>query len=111
MRQKITGSEGNADVFVNVLSGHNIWTNCDCRSCEYERTIIYHTEGGYSCDAEEGYKCPEGTYQTRVVITVLGDLRDREKEQTKREYKDFYNYVKKECDFYVRNKTVKIVDN
>ena len=66
---KITGSEGPADVFVNVKSGwnHSTW---DEEANERER------------------------YQTRVVITVLGDLRDRERWRTRDEWYAFRDYVK-----------------
>ena len=45
---KITGSEGNAEIFVNVLRGHNIFMSCDCNSCEYKDTIVHHKEEGLS---------------------------------------------------------------
>lgn len=63
---KITGSEGPADIFVNVLSGHNVscWDGDDRRE-----------------------------YQTRVVITVIGDLRDRMKAQTEDEWSKFKNFI------------------
>lgn len=32
---KITGSEGNADVFVNVQSGYNTFLYADCEHCDY----------------------------------------------------------------------------
>jgi hypothetical protein len=112
---KITGSERNADVFVNVKGGHNVWTNCDCKICPHKETLIYEgqTKSGlgseYSCKPDEGFVCPEGKYQTRVVITIVGDLRDREKETTKEEYKAFLKYLKKNCDFEIRNKSVNII--
>ena len=66
---KITGSEGPADVFVNVLSGYNV-----------------------SCwEDDEGHK-----YQTRVVITVIGDLRDRQKSQTEEEWNKFKDFIGEE---------------
>jgi len=104
---KITGSEGNADVFVNVLSGYNSWTNCDCAHCEYGNTIQHLNEGGFKCDADWDYQCPEGEYQSRVVITVVGDLRDRRKQQTHKEWNAFNNYVAKKIrgkkGFEIRN--------
>jgi hypothetical protein len=108
---KITGSEDDAEIFVNVLNGHNVSTNCDCKSCEYKDTIIHHKEGGYSCEADQDYKCPWGEYQTRVVITVMGDLRDRLKHKTEKEYNKFYHYIDKDCNFWIRNKTVKIISD
>ena len=76
---KITGSEGDADVFVNVLSGYNVfsWRNGNHRQ-----------------------------YQTRVVITVVGDLRDRMRERTTKEWRAFKKFVEKsinEIGFIIRN--------
>lgn len=96
---KIKGSEGPAAVFVNVLPGHNHWIGCDCNSCEWKDTIVHFTEeegGGFGCDAPDGFQCPEGEYQTRVVITVIGDLRDREPEQTRQDWHAFRDYVRAE---------------
>lgn len=89
----ITGSEGPADLFVNVLPGHNTFTSADCHKCPYGKTV-HHDDLGSTCDGPDDYQCPEGEYQTRVVITVVGDLRDRLKEQTKREWKKFFDYIK-----------------
>lgn len=98
---KITGSEGNADIFVNILSGHNFWTNCDCSHCEY-----YHER---ECTKEDNnYECKEAEYQTRALISIVGSLRDKEKEKTQQEYRDFIRFLKKDCGFFIRNKTVKI---
>lgn len=108
---KITGSEGPADVFVNVLSGHNYWTSCDCERCEYGNTVRYLDEGGFECDATMDYRCPQGEYQTRVVITIIGDLRDRMKDTTKEEWKAFKKYIEKHVNgngFGIRNCTCKI---
>ena len=71
---KITGSEGPADVFVNVLSGY---------------TISTYNEN----DEKE-------KFQTRVVITVIGDLRDRTKAQTEKEWNDFKNFIGIEPELY-----------
>lgn len=103
---RITGSERDAEVFVNVLSGYNHYTNADCTACKYGVTVCYLKKGGYTCEAPDGYVCPEGKYQTRVVITVIGDLRDRMREQTTEEWKAFKRYVGEsinENGFYVRN--------
>lgn len=104
---KITGTEGNADIFVNVLSGYSMSTSCDCFRCKYGKTVVYHSEGGFSCDADENYECPYGEYQTRVVITVVGDLRNREKNRTDKEWNSFYNFVSEKINgnngFHIRN--------
>ena len=59
---KITGSEANADVFVNVQTGYDFFSS-------------------------------EGNFQTRVTISVQGDLRDRMKPQTLEEFNNFLEYV------------------
>ncbi len=70
---KITGSEGPADVFVNVLSGYTIRTYKDDKTDEF---------------------------QTRVVITVIGDLRDRTIDQTEKEWNEFKDFIGVEPEFY-----------
>ena len=74
---KITGSEGPADVFINVRSGSNISTMID--------------------DKEEHF-------QTLIVITVVGDLRDRTKDQTEKEWKAFKDFIGIEPELYDENR-------
>lgn len=104
---KITGSEGNADVFVNVLPGHNVNISMDCERCKYGHTVKPCDESGFTCEGPDDYRCPDREYQTRVVITVVGDLRDRERCQTKAEWDAFKKFVEKhindERGFSVRN--------
>ncbi|MGN1301536.1 MAG: hypothetical protein ACI4U9_03320 [Clostridia bacterium] len=90
---RITGSEQDADIFVNVPSGHNTWTSCDCDHCKYGKTIKRLAEGGFECGADESFECPEGKYQTRVVISIVGDLRDRSGNITRKELKEFLKYI------------------
>ena len=105
---KITGSERCADIFVNVLSGHNWYISHDCDACEYKNTIIYNENGSYICDADENYECPEGEYQTKVIISIVGNLRDRRKEETEKEYEEFYEYIIN-CNFDIDNEASSIV--
>ena len=63
---QITGSEENAMTFVNVLNGEN--------------TYVYNSVAGF---------------QTCVVITVVGDLRDRDRFETIAETKAFIEYFRK----------------
>ena len=105
---KITGSEGDADIFVNQQSGYCIFTSCDCNRCEYKDTIQFVDTGGFVCEAPDDYKCPSGKYQTRVVITVCGDLRDRMQSETKKEWNAFHQYLAKECGFGIRIATCRI---
>lgn len=104
---KITGSEQDANIFVNIPEGHNVWTSCDCASCEFKDTIR-HYDDGFECDAPEHYSCPSGEYQTRAVITVQGDLRDRMRSQTKKEWNAFHRYIAKNLDCEIRIATCKI---
>lgn len=102
---KITGSEGPASVFVNVLPGHNFSTSSDCRRCEFGNTRVHLKEGGFTCDAPEDYDCPRGEYQTRVCITVIGDLRDRCRKATSKEWDKFRTFIEKEINgkgFWIR---------
>lgn len=108
---KITGSESDADVFVNVLSGHNFYTSDDCRRCEFGSTRVHLEEGGFTCDASEDYDCPEGYYQTCVVITVVGDMRDRCLKVTSKEWDKFRAFIEKEINgegFWIRECTCDI---
>ena len=103
---EIIGSEGNANVFVNILPGYNCYTSADCNRCEYNPSIVRGSKCGFQCDSPDGYKCPDGEYQSRVVITVIGDLRDRMLEETQKEWDDFKAYVDGEVNengYIVRN--------
>lgn len=91
---KITGSEKDADIFVNTLSGHNTWISFDCGVCTYGKTAEITGEG-LVCDCPDDFHCPSGEYQTCVVITIVGNLRDRHKAQTQKEYQRFKKYVVK----------------
>lgn len=108
----ITGSEGDVDIFVNVLSGYNCSMGRDCSACPYKDTIEQFEDGGFGCYAEEDFECPSGEYQTRVVITIIGDLRGRQETTTHKEWDAFNNYVAKEIrgkrGFGVRNCTCSI---
>ena len=101
----ITGSEGNVDIFVNVLSGHNSYTSCDCFHCPFGHTMRKEKNGS-SCLAPQEYECKEGIFQTSVAITIIGDLRDRVKSQTKAEYDNFIKWLKQR--FSIRLKTCNI---
>lgn len=106
---KITGSEGNAEIFINIKSGHNYSTNYDCEHCKYSDTLkdVIHEGREYQeCDAPDGYDNCSATYQTCVVISIQGDLRDRRVEQTTEEFKDFLKYV--ESNYIIRDYSINI---
>lgn len=83
---QITGSEEDAEVFVNALGGYNL--------------------SSWSDGVRENY-------QTRVVITVIGDLRDKTGKETEKEWSEFKTFIEKLIDgegWGIRNCTCKIVD-
>lgn len=106
---KITGSEGPADVFVNIQGGYSFYTSRDCEHCKYKDSIIeLKDENGddyMTCSAAEKRDC-SAEYQTRIVISVQGDLRDRVKEETEKEFEEFKKYVEKLG--YIRDYAVNI---
>ena len=57
------------------------------------------------CDAPDNYNC-SGKYQTCVVISIQGDLRDRISDQTNREFSEFLNYIK--SYYYIRDYSVNV---
>ena len=57
------------------------------------------------CDAPEDYDC-SADYQTCVVISIQGDLRDRTKEETQKEFNEFMKYITTKC--YIRDYSVNI---
>lgn len=103
----ITGSEGPAAVFVNSEPGYCVSTSCDCRRCQYRDTLRNYSDG-FECDAPDGFVCPQGQYQTRCVITVCGDLRDRRRDRTRKEWNKFHRYIAKELGYGIRMATCKI---
>ena len=105
---RITGSEGDADIFINLQSGHNMWTSADCKHCPYKHTIVrYPEKGGFTCEHPSDFECPEGEYQTCIVISIQGDLRDRVESQTKEEFEAFLKYIDKK--YNIRDYAVNIL--
>ena len=103
---KITGSEKDADFYVNVQNGHNVWIGQDCEHCKYRETLRpVIIDGKEICDAPEDHDC-SADYQTCVVISIQGDLRDRTKEETQKEFNEFIKYITTKC--YIRDYSVNI---
>lgn len=73
---KITGSESDTDIFVNSLSGYNVSSWKKDKNGDFLK------------------------YQTRVCITLAGDLRDREINQTEEEFNEFIKFIKDNFDIY-----------
>lgn len=80
---KITGSEQDAQIFVNLLQYYNVST--------------YDKDGNII------------EFQTRVVIIIVGDLRDKDKKETEREYNKFKKFLIN-CGYYIRNESVNIIE-
>lgn len=103
---RITGSEGPAEIFVNAEPGYCVWIGCDCFRCEHYGGKC--ETGGFWCSAPEGFRCPSGKYQTRVIISVQGDLRDRMRAQTRKEWNAFHRYIAKQLGYKIRIATCRI---
>ena len=103
---KITGSEKDVDIFVNPLSGHNTFVSSDCKRCKYKETLKSLDNEFLECDADNGYHCPEGNYQTCAVITIVGDLRDRDADTTISETVSFMDYLNSSNDIYYASVTI-----
>lgn len=68
---KITGSEDDVEIFVKKLNGYNL--------------------SSWKTDKNNNFL----QYQTCLCVTLVGDLRDRDMETTKKEVFDFINYIEK----------------
>lgn len=105
---KITGSERNASIFINIQEGHNWSVSHDCSHCKYKdtlRDIVINGEEGQTCDGPDDYDC-SAKYQSCIVISVQGDLRDRMTNQTKLEFRKFLEYIQN--NYYVRDYSINI---
>lgn len=87
---KITGSEGNAEMFINQPSGYNCSSDLDCDNCVFNINNKCISEGTKNCKFQE--------FQTVVILTISGHLRDRYKDQTEKEWKAFLEYTKEAFD-------------
>lgn len=80
---KVTGSEGDMQTFVHPLDGYN--------NAEYDTNV-------------------ERKWQTGMVVSLVGDLRDRTVEAVCKEMKPFLDYVKNST-CYMENLSVNIEDS
>ena len=71
---KITGSEADAEIYLNLQRGYNISSWKQNKYNDFMK------------------------YQSCIVISVQGDLRDRTKEQTEKEFKEFLAFIAKEYE-------------
>lgn len=98
---KITGSEGDAEIFVNIPSGYNTYISLDCDNCKYCKN-----EPEFICNKpNETYDC-SGKYQSCAIISIQGDLRDRTQEETKEEFNKFLEFVNNK--FYIKDYSLNI---
>lgn len=79
---KITGSEEDAEVYVNLQRGYNI-----------------STWKKFGDDAHR---------QSCIIISIQGDLRDKDGETTREEFVAFLNYIRKE--YIIRDYSINIED-
>lgn len=80
---KVTGSEGDMQTHVNLLNGYNY--------VEFDNGV-------------------KRKWQTGVIISLVGNLRDRTIEKANQELKVFLDYIKdNQC--FMRNLSVSLTDN
>ena len=96
---KITGSEADCDIFINLLSGYNVYNSCDCESCEYNKY-----------NASTQFECPNANFQTCACISIVGDLRDKTGKDTKQEIINFINYLQKDRQYEIMYCAFTVVD-
>ena len=89
---KITGSEQDAQIFLNQDSTYGNYL-ATCTKCPYRGTRVFK-EGGFQCEAPSWYRCKGEEYNTRVTITISGYLRDKSAVETRKEYKIFKTMLK-----------------
>lgn len=81
---KITGSEKDADIYITLQRGYNVSSWKQNRKHDFIE------------------------YQTCIIISIQGDLRDKDGETTKEEFINFLNYIEKE--YVVRDYSINIED-
>lgn len=81
---KITGSEEDASIYLNLQRGYNISSWKQNKHGDYIK------------------------YQSCIIISIQGDLRDKDGETTKEEFIEFLNYIKNE--YIVRDYSINIED-
>lgn len=84
---KITGSEGDLDIFVNPLSGYNVSSYKTGKNGDWLH------------------------YQTCVAITMVGDLRDTEIKYKKPEILEFIKYIQKFLEFDIFYHSISIYED
>ena len=108
---KITGSEMDAGIYVNVQDGYDWYMSRDCEHCKYQDELIKvksvdEGEDYQICNYANNQNCSR-KYQTCVIISIQGDLRDKTSEDTKTEFEEFKQYVNTNVG-HIRDYTVDI---
>lgn len=80
-----------AEMFVNIRSVYSLHVYSDCDKCPY---CIGIDDEHMDCNKPIGAECVEGKYGSLAVITIVGDLRNKTKEQVKQEFDDFVRYLR-----------------
>jgi len=106
---KITGSERDAEIFINILNGYNS-SKVDCESCKYFHTKEYLENNITTCETDDNFDCESKRkeYQTKILISISGNLRDKKLEKTKKEYEKFEKYITKTLGYSIENKSIEI---
>lgn len=105
---KITGSEKDVEIFLNQTEDCNVYLDSDCGNCKFNDVVRQREVTTFTCKAEEDYKCPSAEFNTMVVMTLFGALRDRTYNKTKEEYDTFISELRENFDVVIEN--VKIVE-
>ena len=88
-------------------SGYSfIESNRMSEAIKYKETLKSLDNGFSECDADNGYHCPEGNYQTCAVVTIVGDLRDRDADTTISQAGSFIDYLNSSNDIYYASVTI-----
>ena len=88
---KITGSEGNAQV--TVIRKNQSHTESSCEFCPFRKSIRWQDASHFSCLPVEGYQCKFTEYYDSYSIIIIGNLRDKFKEETKKEFNEFKHWI------------------
>lgn len=75
---RVTGSEGDMNVYITQESGDNYSSSCD--------EFGMRTNNLKDCYGDKTYKHGFLSLQSKYMLTIDADLRDREFEETKREF-------------------------
>lgn len=89
---RVTGSEGDMNVYIAQEAGHNCSSSCDEFGLRTNNLKDLHGFKSAKC----GWLETQGMY----MLTVEGDLRDREFEETKREFSKWLCRLAKRLNVY-----------